>query len=81
MERTASAPSASAPSASAPSASAPSASARSASASTTPTAQEQLVLAEVLQAIRAVRYGSVQIILQDAHVVQIDTLEKKRLDR
>lgn len=51
----------------------------SASASTPPTAQEQLVLAEVLQAIRAARYGSVRIILQDAHAVQIDTLEKNAL--
>ncbi|MEI7924773.1 MAG: YezD family protein [Chloroflexota bacterium] len=48
---------------------------------TAPTAQEQAVLAEVLSAIRAVRYGYVQITLQDARVVQIDTLEKKRLDR
>ncbi len=48
---------------------------------TAPTEQEQAVLAEVLSAIRAVRYGYVQITLQDARVVQIDTLEKKRLDR
>lgn len=46
-----------------------------------PTAQEQAVLDEVLSAIRVVRYGYVQITLQDARVVQIDTLEKKRLDR
>lgn len=43
--------------------------------------REQQVLAEVLQAIRSVQYGYVQITLQDARVVQIDTLEKKRLDR
>jgi hypothetical protein len=42
--------------------------------------RERQVLAEVLQAIRSVRYGYVQITLQDARVVQIDTLEKKRLD-
>ena len=41
----------------------------------------QAVLAEVLHALRSVRYGYVQITLQDARVVQIDTLEKKRLDR
>ncbi|MGE3855916.1 MAG: YezD family protein [Dehalococcoidia bacterium] len=46
-----------------------------------PSAQEQAVLAEVLSAIRSVRYGYVQITLQDARVVQIDTLEKKRFDR
>ncbi len=45
------------------------------------TAHERTVLATVLDAMRAVRYGSVQIVLQDARVVQIDTLEKKRLDR
>ncbi len=43
--------------------------------------RERQVLAEVLQAIRSVRHGYVQITLQDARVVQIDTLEKKRLDR
>ncbi|MFA7249842.1 MAG: YezD family protein [Dehalococcoidia bacterium] len=45
------------------------------------TAHEQVVLAEVLKALRTVRYGYVQITLQDSRVVQIDTLEKKRLDR
>ncbi len=45
------------------------------------TAHEQTVLAEVLTAMRSVRFGSVQITLQDGRVVQIDTLEKKRLDR
>ncbi|MDA0302027.1 MAG: YezD family protein [Chloroflexi bacterium] len=48
---------------------------------TAPTAHEEAVLAEVLSALRSVRYGYVQITLQDARVVQIDTLEKKRLDR
>jgi hypothetical protein len=43
--------------------------------------RERQVLSEVLQAIRSVRHGYVQITLQDARVVQIDTLEKKRLDR
>lgn len=42
---------------------------------------EETVLAEVLRALRAIRYGSVQITLQDGRVVQVDTLEKKRLDR
>lgn len=46
-----------------------------------PTAHEETVLAEVLTAMRAVRFGSVQLTLQDGRVVQIDTLEKKRLDR
>jgi hypothetical protein len=43
--------------------------------------RERQVLQEVLQALRSVRHGYVQITLQDAKVVQIDTLEKKRLDR
>lgn len=43
--------------------------------------EEEAVLNEVLLAIRAVRHGSVQIYVQDSRVVQIDTLEKKRLDR
>ncbi len=46
-----------------------------------PTTSETAVLDEVLRAIRAVKHGYVQIILQDSKVVQIDTLEKKRLER
>lgn len=46
-----------------------------------PEARERAILQEVLRAIRKVRHGYVQIIVQDARVVQIDTLEKKRLDR
>jgi hypothetical protein len=45
------------------------------------TAQERLVLSEVLRALRSVRHGHVQVVLQDARVVQIETLEKKRLER
>lgn len=41
---------------------------------------EQKVLAAVLRAIRSLRFGSIQIHVQDAHVVQIETTEKKRLD-
>ena len=36
---------------------------------------------EVLQAIRRVRHGYVQVIVQDGKAIQIDTMEKKRLDR
>jgi hypothetical protein len=35
----------------------------------------------VLRAIRSVRHGHVQVIVQDGRVVQIDTLEKRRMDR
>ena len=45
------------------------------------TAQEQAVLAEVLRALRTLRHGTVQLVVQDARVVQIETTEKKRLDR
>jgi hypothetical protein len=47
----------------------------------TPSDRERQVLAEVLQAIRHVKHGYVQVIVQDSQVVQIDTMEKKRLDR
>jgi hypothetical protein len=53
----------------------------SAAASTEATPAEQAVLREVLHAIRKLRHGSVQLIVQDGRVVQIDTIEKKRLDR
>ncbi len=43
--------------------------------------REQEVLREVLRAMRTVKHGYVQVVLQDARVVQIDTLEKRRLDR
>jgi len=46
-----------------------------------PTHTEQQLLAEVLRAIRRVRFGHVQIIVQDGQAIQIDTTEKKRLDR
>lgn len=46
-----------------------------------PDRREQAVLAEVLRALRSVRHGYVQVIVQDSRVVQIDMLEKRRLDR
>ena len=46
-----------------------------------PTTQEQAVLAEVLHALRGLRHGTVQLVVQDSRVVQIETTEKKRLDR
>jgi hypothetical protein len=33
----------------------------------------------ILRAIREIRYGSVQIVIQDSKVVQIDKVEKLRL--
>ncbi len=49
--------------------------------SATPDPREQLVLAEVLRALRTLRHGYVQLTVQDARVVQIDTHEKRRFDR
>ncbi len=46
-----------------------------------PNPREQEVLAEVLRAIRELRFGHVQVIVQDSRVIQIETLEKKRMDR
>jgi hypothetical protein len=40
---------------------------------------ERAVLHEVLQCLRRVRFGSVQLIVQDGRVIQVDTVEKKRL--
>jgi|MudIll2142460700_1097286.scaffolds.fasta_scaffold644001_2 hypothetical protein len=37
------------------------------------------VVQEIVRAIRRVRHGQVQIIIQDSRVVQIDTTEKLRL--
>jgi hypothetical protein len=45
-----------------------------------PTVREQAVIAVVLRAMRGVRYGYVQLVIQDGRVVQIDALEKRRLD-
>lgn len=34
---------------------------------------------KILQAIKNIKYGSVTIVVQDAHIIQIDTNEKIRL--
>lgn len=47
----------------------------------TPDTREQAVLQEVLQAIRKVHFGYMQVIVQEGKAIQIDTMEKKRLDR
>ena len=41
--------------------------------------EEERVLAEVLAAMRAVRHGYIQLTVQNARVIQIDTTEKHRL--
>ena len=41
--------------------------------------EEAEVTRRILEAIRTVRFGHVQIIIQDSRVVQIDKTEKVRL--
>jgi hypothetical protein len=43
-------------------------------------AEEEHVVKALLASLRRIRYGSVQIVVQDGHVVQIDTLEKQRFN-
>ena len=39
----------------------------------------QLPIAEIKEAVERVRHGTVQLVIQDGRIVQIDTLEKRRL--
>jgi len=41
--------------------------------------EEERVVRALVLALRRLRYGSVQIVVQDSRVVQIDTLEKLRI--
>jgi hypothetical protein len=41
--------------------------------------RRQLPLAEIESAVRSIRFGTVQIVIQDGVVVQIDKTEKVRL--
>jgi hypothetical protein len=42
--------------------------------------EEATLLEQVLEAVRQIKFGFVQIIIQDGRVVQIDRTEKKRFD-
>ncbi len=42
--------------------------------------EKRLVL-QILKAVRSIRYGTVQITVQDSKVVQIDKTEKIRFDK
>ena len=42
---------------------------------------EKKMLLQILKALKSIRYGYVQIIVQDSKVVQIDKTEKIRLDK
>jgi len=41
--------------------------------------QESMTLTAIQEAIQSIRFGSVQIIIQDGRIVQIDKTEKIRL--
>lgn len=42
---------------------------------------EKRLISQILKALRSIRYGYVQIIVQDSKVVQIDKTEKIRFDK
>jgi hypothetical protein len=44
-----------------------------------PQPEDVQILQLILRAMREIRYGSVQIVIQDSKVVQIDRVEKLRL--
>jgi hypothetical protein len=48
-------------------------------AATGPSASERMVLVEVLRAMRALRFGTIGLAVQDGRVVHIEITEKKRL--
>ena len=43
--------------------------------------EDEKLLLQILKVIKGIRYGYVQIIVQDSKVVQIDKTEKIRFDR
>jgi len=44
-----------------------------------PSAEERVVLAEVLSALRRLRHGTIQLQVQDGRTVQFDITEKRRM--
>jgi hypothetical protein len=43
--------------------------------------QDEKLLFQILRAIKSIRYGYIQIVVQDSKVVQIDKTEKLRFDK
>lgn len=43
------------------------------------TPEEEEVLTKVLEAVRQIKFGYIQVTIQDGRVVQIDRTEKQRL--
>lgn len=46
-----------------------------------PTPKEREIEQEILRAVRGTRYGSVEIVIHNSQVVQIERKEKVRLDK
>ena len=46
--------------------------------SQTPEATRDQDLQQIREALRSLRYGSVHVVVQDGHVIQIDRTEKNR---
>ena len=44
-----------------------------------PSSEETAILQRILEAIQSVKFGVVQVVIQDGKVVQIDRTEKTRL--
>jgi hypothetical protein len=42
-------------------------------------AEEEQIVKAILDALRRIKHGSVQLVVQDSRVIQIDTVEKRRL--
>lgn len=43
--------------------------------------EEERVVRALVAALRRIRFGSIQVLVQDSRVVQIDTLEKQRISQ
>lgn len=48
---------------------------------TWPTPKEREIEQEILRAVKGIRYGSVEIVIHDSQVVQIERKEKVRFDK
>lgn len=48
---------------------------------TLPAPKEREIEQEILRALKGIRYGSVEIVIHDSQVVQIERKEKVRLDK
>lgn len=48
---------------------------------TSPVSQEREIEQEILRAVKGIRYGSVEIVIHDSRVVQIERKEKLRFEK